>query len=169
MMHRAFGTSLVLYVLLAAAPTAVVGSRQTAAGRANPIRKVVTLLQAMQKKVMAEGVREKELYEKFKCYCKGGKQELQASVQAAETKVPAVSSDIKATEEKLTQLKSGLAEAQVGRDSAKDTMAKAKAIREKEAAAFATEKSDYDTNLVAVEKATASLEKGMAGSFLQTT
>merc|ERR1719317_772871 len=169
MMHRAFGTSLVLYVLLAAAPTAVVGSRQTAAGRANPIRKVVTLLQAMQKKVMAEGVREKELYEKFMCYCKGGKQELQASVQAAEEKVPAVGSDIKATEEKLIQLKAGLAEAQKGRESAKDTMAKAKAIREKEAAAFAGEKTDYDTNLVAIEKAIASLEKGMAGSFLQTT
>merc|ERR1719436_1853364 len=118
---------------------------------------------------MAEGVREKELYEKFMCYCDGGKSELQASVQAAEDKVPAVSSDIKATEEKLTQLKSGLAEAQAGRESAKDAMAKAKAIREKEAAAFATENSDYYTNIAAIDKAVASLEKGMGGSFLQTT
>merc|ERR1719350_721226 len=156
------------HILMASAPTVVVGSRQTVAARANPIRKVVTLLQAMQKKVTAEGVAEKELYEKFMCYCDGGKSELQASVQAAEGKVPAVSSDIKATEEKLTQLKSGLAEAQVGRDSAKDTMAKAKAIREKEAAAFASEKSDYNANIAAIDKAVASLDKGMAGSFLQT-
>merc|ERR1719350_606453 len=157
------------HILMASAPTVVVGSRQTVAARANPIRKVVTLLQAMQKKVTAEGVAEKELYEKFLCYCNGGKKDLQASIQAAEEKVPAVSSDIKATEEKLTQLKSGLAEAQAGRDSAKETMAKAKAIREKEAAAFATENSDYNTNIAAIDKAVASLEKGMGGSFLQTT
>merc|ERR1719323_590313 len=48
-------------------------------------------------------------------------------------------------------------------------MAKAKAIREKEAAAFATENSDYNTNIAAIDKAVSALEKGMAGSFLQTT
>merc|ERR1719336_1749398 len=122
----------------------------------------------MQKKVTAEGIKEKELYEKYMCYCNGGKKELEASIQAAEEKVTMVSSNIKSTAEKLTQLKSGLAEAQAGRDSAKDTMAKAKAIREKEAAAFAAEKSDYDTNIAAIDKAVASLEKGMGGSFLQT-
>jgi len=169
MMQWTAGTSLLLHFLLAAMPPLVVGSRVTLASHANPIRKVVTLLQAMQKKVTAEGVAEKELYDKFMCYCSGGTKELQASVQAAEDKVPAVSSDIKATEEKLTQLKSGLAEAQAGRESAKDAMAKAKAIREKEAAEFATENSDYNTNIAAIDKAVASLEKGMGGSFLQTT
>merc|ERR1719210_2310129 len=48
-------------------------------------------------------------------------------------------------------------------------MAKAKAIRGKEATAFASEKSDYETNIAAIDKAVAALEKGMAGSFLQTT
>merc|ERR1719264_415674 len=123
----------------------------------------------MQTKVTAEGAKEKELYEKFMCYCNGGKKELEASVSTAEEKVPSLGSDIKAMEEKLAGLKSTLAEAQVGRDSAKKTMAEAKAIREKEAAAYAAEKSDYDTNLAAIDKAVASLEKGTAGSFLQTT
>jgi len=169
MMQWAAGASLLFHVLLASTPTAVVGSRQTVEARANPIRKVVTLLQAMQKKVAAEGIKEKELYEKFQCYCNGGTKDLEASIQAAEEKVPMVSSSIKATAEKLAQLKTGLAGAKEGRDSAKDTMAKAKAIREKEAAAFAAEKSDYETNIAAIDKAVASLEKGMAGSFLQTT
>merc|ERR1719264_1146989 len=123
----------------------------------------------MQKKVTAEGAKEKELYEKFMCYCNGGKKELEASVKAAEEKVPALGSDIKAMEEKLAQLKSTLAEAQEGRASAKETMAKAKALREKEAAAFAKEKSDYDTNIAAIDKAVVALEKGTAGSFLQGT
>merc|ERR550532_691284 len=47
-------------------------------------------------------------------------------------------------------------------------MATATAMREKEAAAFATEKSEYDANIAAISKAVASLEKGMGGSFLQT-
>merc|ERR1719195_482401 len=123
----------------------------------------------MQTKVTAEGAKEKDLYEKFMCYCNGGKKDLEASVNAAEGKISALGSDIPAMEEKLAQLKSTLAEAQKGRDSAKKTMAEAKAIREKEAAAFAAEKSDYDTNLAAIDKAVASLEKGTAGSFLQTT
>ena len=36
---------------------------------ANPIRKVVTLLQDMQKELEAEGEKEEELYNKFMCYC----------------------------------------------------------------------------------------------------
>jgi len=46
-------------------------------------------------------------------------------------------------------------------------MATAKALREKEAAAFAKESSDLKTNIAALGKATAAIEGGMAGSFLQ--
>merc|ERR550532_365622 len=133
------------------------------------VRKVVTLLQSMQKKVEAEGEKEKELYEKFMCYCRGGTAELSASIKAAEEKVPAVTSDIDAMVGKISQLKSGLSEAQTSRDAAKAAMAEAKSIREKEAAAFAAEKSDYDANIAAISKAVVALEKGMGSSFLQTT
>jgi len=167
-MQRATGRSFLLHILLVSAPAAVVGTRQTMAARINPIRKVVNLLQAMQTKVTAEGVKEKELYEKFMCYCNGGKKELEASIKAAEEKVAALGPDIKAMEEKITQLKSDVAKAQAERADAKETVAKAKAIREKEAAAFAAENSDYMTNIAAIEKAVVSLEKGSAGSFLQT-
>merc|ERR1719221_1202882 len=123
--------TLVFQILLLASPAAVVGSKlhEAASARANPIRKVVTLLQTLQKKVEAEGKKEKELYEKFMCYCNGGKKELEASVAAAEDKVPSVGSDIKALEGKISQLKSGLSEAQTNRDTAKATMAKAAAVR----------------------------------------
>merc|ERR1712187_855488 len=55
------------------------------------------------------------------------------------------------------------------RDEAKDTMAKATALREKEAAAYAKVKGDSETNIAALDKAIPLIEKGMAGSFLQTT
>merc|ERR1719440_589064 len=48
-------------------------------------------------------------------------------------------------------------------------MAEATSIREKDAAAFASLKAEADANIAAVTKATAAIEKGMAGSFLQTT
>jgi predicted nucleic acid-binding Zn-ribbon protein len=156
-----------LALLVAVLATEAVSEAVTT--QANPVRKVVTLLQSMQKKVEAEGKKEKELYEKFMCYCNGGSDELKATIQAADEKVPAVSSDIEATEGKISQLKSGLSEAQKGRDAAKAAMAEAKALREKEATSFAGEKSDYDANIAAIEKAVGALEKGMGGSFLQTS
>jgi len=134
----------------------------------NPIRKVVNLLQGMQKKVTAEGGREKELYEKFMCYCKTGGGDLGGSISAAETKVPAVSSDIESSEQRLTQTKSDLQGAMEDRAAAKKAMAEATALRKKEAGAFAAEKSEYDTNIAAIKKAVTALEKGMSAGFLQT-
>jgi len=135
----------------------------------NPIRKVVTLLQSMQKKVQEEGEAEAKLYEKFMCYCKNGGSDLQTSISAAETKVGSLPSEIKAAEEKLAQTKADVKEAQADRVAAKEAMAKATAIREKEAAAFAAEKAEYDATITAITKAVAALEKGVAGGFLQTS
>merc|ERR1712008_516032 len=45
----------------------------------------------------------------------------------------------------------------------------ATAVREKEAAAFATEKANAEKDVAAVAKAVAAIESGMAGSLLQTS
>jgi len=159
---------VVFFLALAAvnvAPCSAVGLR----ANMNPIRKVVTMLQSMQKKVVAEGKKEKELYDKFMCYCKSGNGELSASISAAEDKAPAVTSDIKSSEEKKTQSKEDLKQAQVDRSAAKDAMKEATAIREKEASEYAAYKADADTNVAAIAKAHAAIEKGMAGSFLQSS
>merc|ERR1719498_1345559 len=49
-----------------------------------------------------------------------------------------------------------------------DTIAKAEALRSKEAKAFAAKKSELDTNIGALSKAIPAIEKGMSGAFLQT-
>jgi len=126
------------------------------------------MLQMMTKKVEAEGEREKELFEKFMCYCKTSGGELSASIGAAEKKIPELGADIEEAESQLATLKSDIKQAQADRTSAKKAMADATSLREKEAAAFAGEKSESDTNLAALAKAIAALEKGMAGAFLQT-
>ena len=157
-----------LLIAAAMAPVAAGRSVSVAEQRANPVRKVVTMLQAMQAKVKAEGEKEKELYEKFMCYCQSGGSDLGASISAAEGKVGQLPSNIEEAESSLTQLKEELKQAQIDRSSAKTAMAEATALREKEAAAFAAEKADYDANLAAMGKAIGAIEKGMSGAFLQT-
>jgi len=136
--------------------------------QANPIRKVVTMLQMLEKKVRAEGEKEDELFEKFMCYCKTGGSTLSASISAAEAKVPAVGSDIEEAEAKLKQDKEDLKNAQTDRAAAKAAMAEATSIREKEAEAFAAEKSELVANIDMMTKATNAIVNGMTG-FLQTS
>jgi len=144
------------------------GRREMTENAANPIRKVVTMLQSMQKKVTAEGAREKELYEKYVCYCKNNGQTLSQSIAAANTKVPAVQSEIEASVSQKAQLEEELKQHRADRTAAKEAREKAAAVRATEAAAFAAEKADFVSNLDALEKAIYAITKGMAGGFLQT-
>merc|ERR1719217_1477611 len=123
----------------------------------------------MQKKVEAEGVKEEELFEKFMCYCKNGAAALGKSIGDAETKIPQLESQIKAAAEMKAQLEEDVKNHQNDRAAAKAAMAKATALREKEAAAFAKEHAEAVANIEAAKKATAAISKGMAGGFLQTS
>merc|ERR1719310_1252367 len=136
--------------------------------RANPIRKVVTMLQKMQKKVEAEGEKEKELFEKYMCYCKNSGGDLSKSISDAGTKMPQLEADIKEGESKKKQLDEDLKQHQADRSAAKAAMADAKAVRTKEAAAYAKVSSENKADIAATEKATAAIEKGMGAAFVQT-
>jgi DNA repair exonuclease SbcCD ATPase subunit len=136
---------------------------------ANPIRKVVNMLQMMQKKVEAEGEKEKELFDKFMCYCKNAGGDLSKSIAENDQKSSELPSQVEESEASLVQLKEDLKKAQTDRASAKAAMAEATAIREKEAATFAKESAELKTNIAAINKAVDALEKGASGSFLQTT
>jgi len=136
--------------------------------RVNPIRKVVTMLQNMKKKVEAEGEKEKALFEKYMCYCKNAGGELSKSISDAETKGPQLTSDIKESEAKLAQLKEDLKQHQLDRSAAKSAVAESTSLREKEAAAFAKVAAEAKANIASMTAALGALEKGMAGAFLQT-
>merc|ERR1740129_727034 len=131
---------------------------------ANPIRKVVTMLQSMQEKVAAEGEREKKLFEKFNCWCSNGEGALTKSIEAATSKVPQVQSNIEEGKAQLAQLKADLKQHQTDRDAAKAASAEASAIREKEAGAFTGEKAESDANINALSAALASFLAGSATS-----
>jgi len=166
-----FRSTAVVLALLCAQD--VVASSNSAADQvqnaANPIRRVVTMLQAMQKKVAEEGEKEQKLFDGFMCYCKNGAGELSATIAAAENKNEQLASSIKETAATLVTTKADLKTAQADRADAKAAVAKATALRTKEAAAYAKESSELKANIAAMKKATAAIDGGMSGAFLQTT
>jgi len=138
-------------------------------GRVNPIRRVVTLLQAMQQKVTEEGRKEKELYDAFMCYCRNGAGDLEEAISAAETKIPQVEKALGESAAMLEQLAADLKQHKADRVAAKEALAQATALRAKEASAYAKESGDLTTNIQALTKAIKVLSDGMAGSsFLQS-
>merc|ERR1719375_132082 len=123
----------------------------------------------MTKKVEAEGKKEEDLFEKFMCYCKTGKGDLEQAISDAETKIPKLEAAIKELDATIGQLAADIDKAKADRAEAKKTVAEATGLREKEAAAFAKASSDMKTNLAAMTKAIDAISKGMGGSFLQTS
>merc|ERR1719316_1162021 len=111
--------SIVSVLLIGFSNAAMVEQQQQVT--ANPIRKVVVMLQAMEKK-------ETELYEKFMCYCKNSDGALAASIADAEAKVAQVTSDIEEGETQVAQLKADLKAHQTDRAAAKTAMAEATSL-----------------------------------------
>jgi len=126
------------------------------------------MLQEMQVKVSEEGEKEKALFDKFMCYCKTAGGDLEASIKEGTAKIASLEELLKTGKEKMEQLEADLKEHEASRTEAKEAMASATAIREKEAAAFAKFSEDSKTNLAALAKAIPAIEGGMAGAFLQT-
>jgi len=158
--------AVALLALLAIASGPV--SSDAAAAMANPIRKVVTMLQDMQKKVSEEGEKEQKLYDKFMCYCQTSGGSLSASITEAGEKIEALTASQKSGGEKKAQTEASLEKHQESRAAAEEAMSKATALRENEEAQYSKFKAESETNIAAIEKAVAALEKGASGSFLQT-
>jgi chromosome segregation ATPase len=136
---------------------------------ANPIRKVVTLLQNMQTKITAEGAKKEKLFEKYMCYCSNAEETLGKSIKDAEIRIPQLESENKEDIALKKQLEGELKDAKESRTEAKEAVAEATSLREKEAASYAKVKADSEANIGALSKAIPAIEKGMGESFLQTS
>merc|ERR1719210_1524436 len=108
------------------------------------------------------------MFDKFMCYCKTAGGDLEASIKAGKAKIVSLEELLKSGKAEMEQLEADLKEHEASRAEAKEAMAAATALREKEAAAFAKLAEDYTTNLAALAKAIPAIENGMTGAFLQT-
>merc|ERR1719316_1039818 len=98
----------------------------------NPIRKIVTLMQDMQKEIEAEGEKEKELYDKFMCFCETAETDLANAAEAAKGKIAELSSKLEAETAEKSQTDQELTEHKSDREGAKKDVEEATAIRSKE-------------------------------------
>merc|ERR1719375_2548535 len=133
---------------------------------ANPIRKVVTLLQDMQKEIEAEGEAEEKAFDKFMCYCDGSTGDMQKGASEGAQKIDELSSKLEALKAEKTQLQQELATHKSDRAQAKQDQEKAASLRAKENGEFTAAELDMSKNIAAMKGAVAALEKGL-GSFMQ--
>jgi len=136
---------------------------------ANPIRKVVTMLQNLKTKVEGEGEKEREIHEKYMCYCKNGAVSLEKSVADAGPKISELESAITESEAKKAGLDNEIVNHLADQVSAKTAMAEATALRGKEKAEFDSATADEQAELGPINEALAALERGAGASFIQSS
>jgi len=133
---------------------------------ANPIRKVVTLLQDMQAEITAEGEKEKELYDAYMCYCKTSTADLSKASDEASAKIADLEAKVESESAEKTSVDQELAGHKKDRSEAQNDMEKATGIRAKEAAEAADAAAESKANLAAMAGAIPALEKGMGAAAL---
>jgi len=126
------------------------------------------MLQNLKAKVEGEGEKERELHEKYMCYCKNGAGALEKGIADAGNKVPELEAAIKEAEAKKVQYDADVKNHQTDRAAAKTAIAEATAVREKENTVYTTTLAESEATLSATNKAVAAVEKGMGASFLQS-
>jgi uncharacterized protein YhaN len=145
-------TAVVLAALLGAASgfSAVDGAEK----KENPIRKVITLMQDMQKEIQVELEKEKDLYEKFLCICDTADDELQAVIDKTTQKIAELSSTLEAESSEKKQLEEALKGHYADKASSEQDLEKATTLREKE-------KSEADASIESTKAAVAALSKAI--------
>merc|ERR1719390_8636 len=132
----------------------------------NPIRKIVTLMQNMQKEIEAEGAKEKELFDKFMCFCSANTGDLGKAEEDAKAKAEEMAAKLKSETAEKSQIEQELVDHKSDREAAKSDIAEATTLREKEKAEFDAMKADSETNIAATASAIPAIEKGMGGAAL---
>jgi len=136
------------------------------ASEANPIRRVVTLLQNLQKEIEAEGEKEEKLMEKHQCFCSQNNDGMSQTVERAKAKIVQLTSQVQEFTSAKQKTEAEVVQAKADRAEAEDTMKKQTAQRKKEKAGYDETVGDQRSSIEAVSRAIVVLEKG-AASLMQ--
>lgn len=139
-----------------------------AAAEANPLRKVITMLQMMKKKVEGQGELEASLFSKYECFCTTGKTNLEMSIATGEKKVPQLEGQLTGGLQKVEQLGGDVIRKTQEKKDLTQKMDETSKMRDKDHASYLKESSEQKADIEALGKAITALEKGVGGSFLQT-
>lgn len=156
---------LVLAVILAGFADLSTGVRT----RANPIRRVITMLQMMMKKSEDSAVLEEKLFDKAMCQFKKNQASLEASIKFCKERIPQLESTIQETLAVKSTLDNEIKQAKEDKGSAESSLKEAKAMRASDGKAFAKESTESKANIKSLGLALKALKEGMGKEdFMQT-
>jgi len=160
---------MLVTVLVALCAGAAVSDSIFEASEANPIRKIVGMLQDMQKELEREAASESELFEKAMCACEQGSKDLASTVADASASIDSLTAKVKQETAEKSSLAQELKDHYSGKESAESDLSQATALREKEAKAFSQDEADKKANIKALGGAIFSLEGGASAASLMQT
>jgi myosin protein heavy chain len=127
-------------------------SRQTS--RETPVKRVVGLLEEMQKTLQKEMDEDEGLYNKLKCWCNNNAQDKKNGIEESKAKIAELGSSIEGLTAKKSELATQIKELNEEVAANKNALAEAQAIREKELQEFHGQELD---NVQAIENLKAAL------------
>jgi hypothetical protein len=137
------------------------------ATHANPIRKIVTLMQDMQKQIEAEVETEKELFEKFMCICTEYPSELKDTIDAATKTAEEMTGAVESEKAEKARLVEEVKGHTTEKAEAEADLNKAVALREKESAEYEEEAANLKSSIEGLNKAIPAIEKSAGAALLQ--
>jgi len=156
---------LILVIMLAGLIEPAGGARM----RANPIRRVITMLQMMMKKSEDQAVAEEQLFDKFMCSCKKTQESLKASIKSGQEKVPQLEAGVEELIARLGTASADFKQAKKDRADAEKSVQEATTMRSGEANAYAKDSTEAKANIKAMAGAVKALKAGITQTdFLQT-
>eukprot|EP00746_Dinoflagellata_sp_MGD_P002513 gnl/MRDRNA2_/MRDRNA2_104900_c0_seq1.p1 gnl/MRDRNA2_/MRDRNA2_104900_c0~~gnl/MRDRNA2_/MRDRNA2_104900_c0_seq1.p1 ORF type:complete len:780 (-),score=233.23 gnl/MRDRNA2_/MRDRNA2_104900_c0_seq1:128-2467(-) len=155
-----------------ATPTLAVtakASSQVDAAKANPIRKILTMLEDMKSELEKEAKDEKDIFEEAMCLCKKGEKELNGVIFTSKGDIDRFTTKVETETALKQQLVSEVGAHKTDLEETTKTLEESAVIREKEAKEFAATDADLKTNLAGLDQAIPLIEqKGEGGaSFAQ--
>jgi len=132
----------------------------------NPIRKITNMLENMQKEIKAQEAADKELYDKFMCFCDNGKADLLKTATDAEAASKAAAAQLEADTAEKAQLEGDIKTHESDLAGATKDLEEATNIRDKSKAEFDATVATKSASESALGKAIPAIEKGMGGAAL---
>jgi hypothetical protein len=129
---------------------------------ANPIRKIVTMLQQMQVEIETEAEESKKMYQKFMCFCDNNIAGTTKEIDDGTELVGQLGSEIKGLTGANAQIDSELKELESEIAENQKSVEEQSGVRKEEAAKFAEESTETKNSIAAIDKALPALKKGVS-------
>jgi len=134
--------------------------------KVNPIRKIVGLMENMQKEIEAQQAKDQALYDNFMCFCDNGAADLLKTASDADAANKAAAAQLEADTAEKAQLESDIKTHTSDLANAQKDLDEATNIRDKEKAEFDATVATKKGSETALGKAIPAIEKGMGGAAL---